>query len=132
MLQRLRTHITAVVSHFKGKVYAWDVVNEAIDDGSSTYRTSKWYTICGEDYIFEAFAAAREADPDAKLFYNDYSAIDPVKREKIYDLLTKLKAQNLVDGMGLQGHWNISYPANSLVNDALNRVSITWTADPDH
>jgi endo-1,4-beta-xylanase len=121
ILQRLRTHITTVVSHFKGKVYAWDVVNEAIDDGSSAYRASKWYTICGEDYIFEAFAAARAADPDVKLFYNDYSAIDPPKRDKIYDLLVKLKTQNLVDGMGLQGHWNISYPANSLVNDALNK-----------
>ncbi|MCX6333095.1 MAG: endo-1,4-beta-xylanase [Bacteroidia bacterium] len=121
VLQRLRTHITTVVNHFKGKVYAWDVVNEAIDDGSSTYRASKWYTICGEDYIFEAFKAAREADPDAVLFYNDYTAIDPTKRDKIYDLLVKLKAQNLVDGMGLQGHWNISYPSNSLINDALNK-----------
>jgi endo-1,4-beta-xylanase len=121
VLQRLRTHITTVVNHFKGKVYAWDVVNEAIDDGSSTFRASKWYTICGEDYIFEAFKAAREADPDAVLFYNDYTAIDPTKRDKIYDLLVKLKAQNLVDGMGLQGHWNVSYPANSLINDALNK-----------
>lgn len=67
VLQRLRTHITTVVSHFKGKVYAWDVVNEVIDDGSLTYRASKWYSICGEDYIFEAFAAARAADPDGFL-----------------------------------------------------------------
>ncbi|HUX56379.1 MAG TPA: endo-1,4-beta-xylanase [Bacteroidales bacterium] len=54
VLQRLTTHITTVVNHFKGKVYAWDVVNEAIDDAGS-YRTSQWYTICGEEYIFEAF-----------------------------------------------------------------------------
>jgi endo-1,4-beta-xylanase len=121
VLQRLRTHITTVVNHFKGKVYAWDVVNEAIDDGSSVYRASKWYTICGEDFIFEAFAAARAADPEAKLFYNDYSAVNPAKRDKIYDLLTKLKARNLVDGMGLQGHWNISYPSVSLINDAINK-----------
>ena len=117
----LRTHITTVVNHFKGKVYAWDVVNEAIDDGGSVYRASKWYTICGEDYIFEAFKAARAADPDAILFYNDYTAIDPTKRDKIYDLLVKLKAQDLVDGMGLQGHWNISYPADYLINDAFNK-----------
>lgn len=121
VLQRLRTHITTVVNHFKGKAYAWDVVNEAIDDGTSVYRASKWYTICGEDYIFEAFAAARAADPDAILFYNDYSAIDPAKRDKIYDLLVKLKDQDLVDGMGLQGHWNISYPSNTLIDDALNK-----------
>ena len=121
VLQRLRTHITTVITHFKDKVYAWDVVNEAIDDGYSTYRASQWYTICGEDYIFEAFKAARAADPEAKLFYNDYTAIYPTKRDKIYDLLVKLKAQNLVDGIGLQGHWNISYPASSLIDDALNK-----------
>ncbi len=121
VLQRLRTHITTVMTHFKGKVYAWDVVNEAIDDGSLVYRNSQWYTICGEDYIYEAFRAARAADPDARLFYNDYTAIDPVKRDKIYGLLVKLKEQNLVDGMGLQGHWNISYPSASLINDAIEK-----------
>jgi endo-1,4-beta-xylanase len=121
VLQRLRTHITTVMTHFKGKVYAWDVVNEAIDDGSSVYRNSQWYAICGEDYIIEAFKAARAADPDAKLFYNDYTAIDPVKRNKIYDLLVKLKEQNIVDGMGLQGHWNINYPASNLIEDAFNK-----------
>jgi endo-1,4-beta-xylanase len=121
VLQRLRTHITTVMTHFKGKVYAWDVVNEAIDDGSSVYRNSQWYAICGEDFIFEAFKTARAADPDAKLFYNDYTAIDPTKRDKIYSLLVKLDEQNLVDGMGLQGHWNTSYPSNSLINDAINK-----------
>lgn len=121
VLQRLRAHITTVVNHFKGKVYAWDVVNEAIDDGSSVYRASKWYTICGEDYIIEAFEAARAADPDAKLFYNDYSAINLVKRDKIYTLLEKLKNQDLVDGMGLQGHWNIEYPSVDLITAAFDK-----------
>ena len=121
VFQRLRTHISTVMTHFKGKVYAWDVVNEAIDDGSSVYRNSQWYAICGEDFIIESFKAARAADPDAKLFYNDYTAIDPTKRDKIYNLLAKLKEQNLVDGMGLQGHWNVSYPSNSLIIDALNK-----------
>jgi endo-1,4-beta-xylanase len=121
VLQRLRTHITTVMTHFKGKVYAWDVVNEAIDDGSSVYKSTQWYNICGEDFIIEAFKAARAADPDTKLFYNDYTAIDPTKRDKIYDLLVELKEQDLVDGMGLQGHWNISYPSNSLIDDAINK-----------
>jgi len=124
VLQRLRTHITTVMTHFKGKVYAWDVVNEAIDDGTAMYRVSQWYTICGEDYILEAFRAARAADPDAKLFYNDYTAIDPVKRDKIHSLLVKLKEEDLVDGIGLQGHWNISYPSNILINDALNKYKL--------
>ena len=121
VLQRLRDHITTVMTHFKGKVYAWDVVNEAIDDGSGTYRASPWYQICGEDFIIEAFKAARATDPDAKLFYNDYSAINPVKRDKIYTLLEKLKNQDLLDGVGLQGHWNIEYPSDDLITAAFDK-----------
>jgi len=121
VLERLRDHIIAVVTHFKGKVYAWDVVNEAIDDGSDFYKSTKWYDICGEDFIIEAFKTARETDPAAKLFYNDYSATQPAKREKIYSLLQKLKDQNLVDGVGLQGHWNIDAPSNELITDAINK-----------
>ena len=121
VLQRLRTHITTVMTHFKGKVYAWDVVNEAIDDGSDIYKSTQWYNICGEDYIIEAFKAARAADPDARLFYNDYSATNATKRGKIFNLLKKLKDQNLVDGMGLQGHWNISAPSNALIIDAFDK-----------
>jgi len=77
--------------------------------------------MCGEDYIFEAFRAAREADPDALLFYNDYSTIVPAKRDKIYDLAVKLKAENLIDGLGLQGHWNISFPSDDLIKQALEK-----------
>lgn len=121
VLQRLRTHISAVMSHFQGKVYGWDVVNEAIDDGSATYKNNNWYQACGSDYIFEAFEAARSADPAAKLFYNDYSATNATKREKIYGLLAALKAQGLVDGMGLQGHWNIEGPSDDQITAALNR-----------
>ena len=121
VLQRLRTHITTVMTHFNGKVYGWDVVNEAIDDGSATYKNNNWYQACGSDYIFEAFETAREADPSVKLFYNDYSATNATKREKIYTLLSELKAQNLVDGMGLQGHWNINDPSDDLISAAFNR-----------
>lgn len=121
VLQRLRTHINTVITHFKGKVYAWDVVNEVIADDSNIYRSSKWYGICGEDFIIEAFKAARAADPNAKLFYNDYSATNATKRDKIYNLLKKLKDLNLVDGMGLQGHWNISAPSNELIIAAFDK-----------
>jgi endo-1,4-beta-xylanase len=119
VLERLRTHIAAVVGRYKGKVYAWDVVNEAIDDGDG-YRNSKWYSICGKDYIPEAFKAAREADPDAKLFYNDYNATAPQKLNKILTLLKELKDEGLVDGMGLQGHWNLDEPYISRIKDAFD------------
>jgi len=121
VLERLRTHIITVMTHFKGRISAWDVVNEAIDDGGNFYRASNWYNICGEEYIFEAFRVARATDPDALLFYNDYTAIDPVKRDKIYALLQLLQVENLVDGVGMQGHWNIDYPSNALIIDAINK-----------
>src|SRR5580765_3250875 len=77
LLRRLKDHITAVVSRYKGKIYAWDVVNEAISDKPDEYlRPSQWYQICGEDYIAKAFEYAHEADPNAVLFYNDYNEIN--------------------------------------------------------
>src|SRR4030095_417977 len=92
LLQRLKDHISTVVSRYKGIVYAWDVVNEAISDNKEEYlRNSAWYQICGEEYIAKAFQWAHEADPNALLFYNDYNEIDPVKREKIIRLIKSLK-----------------------------------------
>lgn len=123
LLGRLRNHISKVMNEFKGRVYAWDVVNEAVvalnsnnedvgeDLGSLNrwgYRNSKWYQIAGEDHIFEAFKAARAADPNAKLFYNDFWNYLDGKREFIISFVKKLKEQNLIDGVGLQCHLNIS------------------------
>jgi len=74
LLQRLKDHITTVVNRYKGKIYAWDVVNEAISDKPGEYlRPSLWYQICGEEYIAKAFEYAHAADPKAILFYNDYN-----------------------------------------------------------
>ena len=116
LLSRLRSHIQNVVSHFKGQVYAWDVVNEAIlDDGR--YRTaeepeadqrSPWHGILGTSYIAEAFKAAHAADPDAKLFYNEYRNYIPAKRQAVYEMLKQLLADGVpVHGVGLQCHLNI-------------------------
>lgn len=109
LLQRLKKYITAVVKRYKGKVYAWDVVNEAVDDEPKNYlRRSKWYEIAGEDFIAKAFEYAHAADPSAQLFYNDYNADRPDKRENIYKLLKNLKDKGApIHGMGLQSHWNI-------------------------
>ena len=69
LLQRLKEHITAVVSRYKGTIYAWDVVNEVISDKQDEYfRPSLWYKICGEEFVAKAFQWAHEADPDALLF----------------------------------------------------------------
>lgn len=115
LLQRLKEHITTVVKRYKGVVYAWDVVNEAISDRrEEMYRNSLWYRICGDEFIEKAFQWAHEADPEALLFYNDYNEIDPVKRRKIIQLLNGLLSKSVpVHGIGLQGHWAINEPSRT-------------------
>jgi len=125
LLDRLKAHITTVVNRYKGKIYAWDVVNEAIDDNTSQYlRNSKWYQICGEDFIVKAFEYAHAADPAAKLYYNDYNTERPEKRERIYKLLKSLKGKGVpIDGVGLQAHWSIDEPGESELKTAIERYS---------
>lgn len=110
LLERMKNHITEVMNHYKGRVYAWDVVNEAIEDiEDKQLRTTEWLDIIGEDYIEKAFQYAREADPEALLFYNDYNNEQPKKLEKTYELLKKLLEQGVpIDGVGIQAHWDIN------------------------
>ncbi|MGI4751516.1 MAG: endo-1,4-beta-xylanase [Janthinobacterium lividum] len=125
LLQRLKEHITTVVNRYKGKIYAWDVVNEAIsDDPSEFLRNSMWYKICGEDFIFKAFEYAHEADPKAVLFYNDYNTERPEKRERIYKLLKKLvDAKIPINAVGLQAHWSLVEPSQQELIETINRFS---------
>lgn len=125
LLQRLKDHITTVVSRYKGKIYAWDVVNEAVDDDSTRLlRNSLWYQICGEDFIIKAFEYAHAADPDAQLFYNDYNTERPQKRERVYKLLQQLvKAKVPINGVGLQAHWSIYEPSSRELEKAIERFS---------
>lgn len=125
LLARLKAHITTVVSRYKGKIYAWDVVNEAIDDNDQNFlRNSLWYQICGEDFIVKAFEYAHAADPNAQLFYNDYNTERPAKREHVYQLLKKLiEAKVPIHGVGLQGHWSIFEPSRQELEDAITKFS---------
>jgi endo-1,4-beta-xylanase len=125
LLARLKDHINQVVTRYKGKVYAWDVVNEVIDDDDSKfYRETDWYKICGEDYISKAFQWAHEADPEALLFYNDYNTEFAGKRDKVYRLLKQLLDAGVpVHGIGLQGHWNIAKPSEKELRDAIEKYS---------
>lgn len=125
LLSRLKDHITQVVTRYKGKIYAWDVVNEAVDDDDSKFlRETDWYKICGEEYIAKAFLWAHDADPDALLFYNDYNTEFPVKRDKVYRLLKQLLDDGVpVHGVGLQGHWSINNPSEQDLRAALEKFS---------
>lgn len=125
LLRRLHAHIQAVAGRYKGKIYAWDVVNEAVSDKPGEYlRNSPWLQICGEDYIAKAFEYAHEADPDAILFYNDYNEISPVKREKIYRLVKGLKDAGVpIGGVGLQGHWAVNEPSKAQLDSTIGRFA---------
>jgi endo-1,4-beta-xylanase len=125
LLQRLKDHITTVVNRYKGTIYAWDVVNEAISDRPDEYlRNSAWYRICGEEFIAKAFEYAHAADPNAILFYNDYNEINPVKREKIYKLVKSLKDAGVpIHGVGLQAHWAINEPSVEELENTLSKFS---------
>lgn len=108
--QRMKDHITTIVSRYKGRVKGWDVVNEAImEDGS--YRKSKFYQILGEEFIPLAFQYAHEADPDAELYYNDYNMHAEGKRNTVVKMVNDMKAKGLrVDAIGMQGHVGLNYP----------------------
>lgn len=125
LLQRLKEHITTVVSRYKGKIYAWDVVNEAISDKPGEFlRPSPWLQIAGEEYIAKAFQWAHEADPNALLFYNDYDEISSIKREKIVRLIKSLQAKGIpIHGIGLQGHWAINEPSKEQLDSTLQQFA---------
>ncbi len=108
MLARLENYIKGVLTfvqeNYAGQIYAWDVVNEAIDEGAM--RKSLWTETIGEDFVIKAFEFARKyASPEVKLFYNDYDTFLEWKRTCILDLILKpLMERNLIDGVGMQTH----------------------------
>jgi len=125
LLQRLKDHINNVVNRYKGKIYAWDVVNEVIADDSAIYfRSTPWTQICGEEFVAKAFEYAHAADPKAILFYNDYNTENPVKREKIYRMLKKmLEAKIPIHGVGLQAHWSVNNPTREELEKSIQLFS---------
>ena len=134
--ERLRDHIHTVVNRYKDIVYCWDVVNEAMADGNgggnrgwgnrqvSDYRQSRLYTTFGDEFIAKAFEFAHEADPNAMLFYNDYNAADPAKRDRIFNMVKKMKDAGVpIHGIGMQGHYNIYGPSMEDIEAAIEKYS---------
>ncbi|MFD2744698.1 endo-1,4-beta-xylanase [Sphingobacterium populi] len=110
LIARMRSHIHKVVSRYKGKIAGWDVVNEAVLDNGE-YRKSKFYQIIGEDFIPLAFQFAHEADPDAELYYNDYSTAIPAKRDGIVKVVKSIQERGIpIHGIGMQEHQGLYHP----------------------
>jgi len=118
----LVTHVKTVTSHFKGRVVSWDVLNEAVIDNPgnpadwmSCLRQTPWYKAIGYEYIETAFKTAREADPGAMLYYNDYNLDNRNKALAVYNMVKTLNEKNpnvngrpLIDGIGMQGHYSVN------------------------
>ncbi len=107
----MTNHIATVAGRYDGKVYSWDVVNEALNEDGSM-RKSVFSQNLGDDFVVEAFRLAQKASPNSKLYYNDYNIEQPKKRAGAIALIKKIQAAGVrIDGVGIQGHWR-SYDLN--------------------
>jgi GH35 family endo-1,4-beta-xylanase len=122
--ERLRNHIHTLVGRYQGKVRGWDVVNEAIGDrpdpGSENLRDSPWVRALGPEFLTLAFKFAHEADPAAKLYYNDYNIEAGPKHESSMILLRRLIAEGApIHGVGIQGHWSTDHVPYDAIDRAI-------------
>ena len=132
LLARMHDHIATVVGRYRGRIKGWDVVNEAVNE-DGTMRESKWRKIIGPDFILKAYQFAREADPAAELYYNEYSLENPDKRAGAVRLIKELQAQGVkLTAIGLQGHYSLDWPSVDQVSETIStfarlglKVSIT-------
>jgi endo-1,4-beta-xylanase len=135
-LEAMKQYISDVAGHFRGRIYSWDVINEAFPDGGystdwkiSMRNNNPWYAAIGSDFVYEGFLAARQADPAAILYYNDYNTNQADKaaiiRNMVSDVNERYKAvypdetRLLIEGIGMQEHHNTGVPANA-IRTALN------------
>ena len=125
--ERLRSHIEAVAGRYKGRIHAWDVVNEVIgDDGN--YRPTTWVRGIGngDRLVTLAFRYAAQYAPNTELYYNDFNAWRPAKRDGIVRLVRMLQKQGIrIDGVGMQGHWGLNYPETRNLKAAMDSFAAT-------
>lgn len=124
--QFIKEYITKVVSRYKGKVAAWDVVNEAFENNGGTYRKTFWYNQLGKEYIEKAFTYAHAADPDAVLFYNDFNIDrDTVKLNAVLEMIDEFKSRGVpIHGLGFQWHLRMDIP-NETIAYTLEKAAAT-------
>lgn len=125
LLKRMRDHIHTVAGRYKGKVKGWDVVNEALSDGGpDILRDSPWRRIIGDDFLDHAFRFAREADPKAELYYNDYGLENPRKRANCVKLLKGMLERKVpIDGIGTQSHFQLNHPSLDEIEKTIKEFS---------
>jgi endo-1,4-beta-xylanase len=122
LTERMRSHIEAVAGRYAGRVDAWDVVNEVIDNDGS-YRRTTWVEGIGDgdEMVKLAFKFASEYAPDAELYYNDFNAWRPAKRDGIVRMVKMLRDEGIrIDGVGIQGHWGLNFPKNRYIEEAID------------
>lgn len=123
LLKRMEAHINTVAGRYKGKIDAWDVVNEAFNEDGSL-RESKWSAIIGDDFIDQAFIMAAKAAPNAKLYYNDYNLYKPEKRNGVLRLVKSLQSKGIkIDGVGMQAHYSLDTPELTEIEDSIKAYS---------
>ncbi|MBU2879926.1 endo-1,4-beta-xylanase [Aliiglaciecola lipolytica] len=125
LLKRMQDHIFTVAGRYRDRIFAWDVVNEALNE-DGTLRESKWSTIIGDDFIEYAFTYAKQAAPNAKLYYNDYNLYKPEKRAGALALIKNLQSKGIqIDGIGMQAHYSLDNPELSLMEDSIVAYAAT-------
>ena len=120
--QRLHDHIKAVAGRYEGKVHAWDVVNEVIDNDGS-YRPTTWVKGIGngDELVRLSFKYANQYAPDAELYYNDFNAWRPQKRDGICRMVRMLQSEGIrIDGIGIQAHWGLNFPKKEYIEAAID------------
>ncbi|MEO6915922.1 MAG: endo-1,4-beta-xylanase [Chitinophagaceae bacterium] len=121
--QYMRNHIQKVASRYDGKVYSWDVVNEALNE-DGTMRKSIFSTLVGEDFVVEAFRLAQKAAPHTRLYYNDYNIEQPGKRAGAIALIKRIQAAGVrIDGVGIQGHWHLNKIPFNYIEQSIQEFS---------
>lgn len=117
----ITNHVNTIVKRYKGRINAWDVVNEALNE-DGTPRESMFYNIMGsEKYIEMAFQLAAEADPEAELIYNDYNVCNSAKRDGVVRIVKNLKAKGIkIDAVGIQAHWSLKEPSIATIEETIN------------
>ncbi|MBH0074520.1 endo-1,4-beta-xylanase [Pseudoalteromonas sp. SWYJ118] len=121
-LEQMRKHIELVAGRYKNKVDAWDVVNEVIaDDGS--YRPTVWVNRVGDGdtMVKAAFKYAQQYSPNTELYYNDFNAWRPEKRDGIIRMIKMLQKEGIrIDGIGIQAHWGLNFPKMQYIEQAID------------